>query len=1438
MSFETKIRSKAPTAVVGDIYLHTEHSGQTHCFIQFEGAALVPFSRATPKDDLPMFSHFQYGVSKPDAELAAAGDGLSAHEVQLYKDVDRISYWYARNAALAIPAQERHSLLPHYRHYLAWCDRMVGKIGSGEYGKVPPSCDNDTREDIDALLEKYPTRKDVRFVQVVGDHLVDTIREGRSMLEHMNRDGLLLAFYEEGAICSGPTGRWLARLLGQISHRFPDAHILEVGAGTGATTEAVLRAIDQGYASYTFTDVSSGFFLPAEERFGERASRMVFKTFDMEKDPIGQGFEEGSYDIVVAVNVLHVSRDMEASLTNVRKLLKPGGFLVVAELTSTDLLFSGMTVGTLPGWWIGVDTGRLWGPLLTLPQWDETLRKVGFGSIDTVTPDISASLPMSVFVAQALDDKITLLREPLTVAKHPPGIQMDALAIIGGYTEPVNELVSQVFEIVGPRFQHKQTFTTVEEFASSSLTHSARSGLGAGPVTILCVTDLDEPYLESLTHSKFEALKTLWNTAGTVIWTTCGSRDVQPFSYMMTGVARTVATEYPNLSMQMVDLDATEGIASDTASILVEALLRQLALHSWGAKTGTDGFMWTLEPELYVENGRQLLTRIRPDHGKNMRYNSRIRDVVKCVDATFEETIRLVGDRADDGGLGLELQDVSPLELRRGVMPLGPGAKHRTVKITHSLLQSVAVSSGGFFRLCAGVDVETDERVLAMADSDSSPAVIPISLCIPISETPPPSVLVSLAANLIAEQILALAPSGSTILLHEADVEVRQAIWGKAHRNHVRAVFSSAQFGRSLERGRDLGAPEHNGPEPVRLDPHCPQHLMREAIPAATAVFVHFSRGAGSEAVRHAISTFLPAHCLSISEEALLSGKVGRVGNNTSPDVHAAVLTEVVREFRNAWRDASVTCGSSSSSPLSSNRKDNPVLTLGDAVQHTAVGESLSVVDWHAQEVYVKVQPLDSGVLFREDRTYVFVGMAGELGQSLTGWMMAHGARHVVLASRKPKVNPEFVTDMKTKYHGSVVRAMSVDVTSLESLSHMRDTVVATLPPIGGIVNGAMILDDELFNDMSYEQFEKVTRPKVLGTSLLDQLFHDDRSLEFFIVATSIASVIGWTGQSNYSAANEFMTSLVSNRRNRRGVVGSAMSIPAVKGIGYAAREENGFDFSYFASLGYINISEEDLHTLFAEAILNGRPEQKFRSSTQVVMGVNYIPADLEVKAVHRRDVKFSHFIRHEDATSGAAKLVGKPAGVHVKVQLETARSFEEACAIVSSGFLAQLKRILRLSEDSNLDESATLVELGIDSLVAVDVRSWFRREVSVDLPTLRILSGGSISDLLDTAVEKWAHQMLSQAVMEETSPGYQHQQLPHHPKSSSPLNKFNLSKSVAFDSPLEGTPRSEVSPVFTPPGSDDDSGSTSTPPTSEREAGAKLGNGNSMTAEKASNVL
>ncbi|CAG8085918.1 unnamed protein product [Penicillium olsonii] len=1282
MEYESSVRQQSTAGVTGDVYLYADDS--KYAFVQFEGVKLVPFAPAMPKNDMPMFSRFDYAIAVPDGQLAGAGETLTDYEVQLYKDVDRVSYWFLRNASLSIPTKDRSGLLPHYQRYLAWCDRMVGMVGSGGHNKVSASCNHDSRSDIEEILSCYSDRKDVRFVQVVGDNLIQTINAGNSMLEHMNQDGLLRAFYEEGAICSGPTGRWLARVLAQISKIHPGVNIFEVGAGTGATTSAVLDALEGRYASYTFTDISSGFFMAAEERFGQQnAHRMTFKTFDMEKEPGTQGFSDASYDVVVAVNVLHVSADIEASLSNVRRLLKPGGFLVTAELTSTDLLFSGMTVGTLPGWWIGAETGRPWGPLFTLGQWDSVLKNTGFAGIDTVSPDISASLPMSVFVAQAVDDHVSLLRNPLSVQVHPAGIRTDVLAIIGGTTWPVYKLSQEVYETMGHRFQSKRLFNTVEEFAKSDL---AKMTEGSRGLTVLSLADLDRPYLEGLTADKLDSLKTCTN-AGVLVWVTCGSRDDQPYSSMMTGIARTIRTESPGLNILTYDLDSSvqNGIHSSTAADLSATVLRQVALTNWG----TDSMLWSLEPDIYIQNGRQLFSRIVPDREKNDRYNSQRRNILTPANLS-NENVELVGV-----GYGneqsIELRRVSPLAVTDS-----PIIATRTIRITHSLLQSVAVGAGGFVRVCAGVDLATQQHVLALTDSSQSDVQVPEDLCISVCTSMISSKIVAVGAQLIADRLLSLTSRGSTLIINEPDLIVQTAICAKASAKniHVVCVTSNAANGQTNQC--------------VYLDPGSPVRVVQSLVQNCS-VFVHFSRGVASDAVRDLVVESLSSSCLEITEEMLVSHKV----DTLSP---LGDLANLLKE-------------SFSNDTLGLPSVDGVDLT--DVTSHKAIGETLAVVDWtNSQSVLAMVQPIDSQPIFRSDRSYLFVGMTGELGQSLAGWMIAHGARFIVLTSRRPTVNTSFVDDMYARYE-AVVKAVPLDITSPESLQSVLASMAAALPPIAGVINGAMVLSDELFANMSFEQFSRVTKPKVLGTQLLDEAFHK-ADLEFFIVASSISSVIGWSGQSNYSAANEFMTSLV-NKRRKRGVAGSTMNIPAVLGVGYAAHSET-FDFDYFQSLGYINISEHDLQVLFAETILTGRPGHAEDSSSQVVMGINHVRRDLQVTEAHRRDVKFSHFILNKDVDS---EVQAHEAAVRVRVQLQSVKTADEAYSVTRDAFIGYLKRILRRAVDEIIEDSMTLVEQGVDSLVAVDIRAWFLKELEADVPTLKVMSGGSISELVKTGLGK-----------------------------------------------------------------------------------------------------
>ena len=148
--------------------------------------------------------------------------------------------------------------------------------------------------------------------------------------------------------------------------------ILEVGAGTGSATASVLPELPVGGYEYVYTDISAGFFAEAEGRFGGAEASIEYRVLDIERDPLGQGFEAHGYDIVIASNVLHATRYLQETLANCRELLAPSGLLVALE----NLRGQGwldLTFGQLDGWWRFADDYRPHHALASPAVWKQVL---------------------------------------------------------------------------------------------------------------------------------------------------------------------------------------------------------------------------------------------------------------------------------------------------------------------------------------------------------------------------------------------------------------------------------------------------------------------------------------------------------------------------------------------------------------------------------------------------------------------------------------------------------------------------------------------------------------------------------------------------------------------------------------------------------------------------------------------------------------------------------------------------------------------------------------------------------------------------------------------------------------------------------------------------------------------------------------------------------
>lgn len=161
--------------------------------------------------------------------------------------------------------------------------------------------------------------------------------------------------------------------------------VLEVGAGTGATTAVVLDALGDRAVEYVFTDISPTLLEAAAERFGRRAE-VRFRRLDLDRSPFEQGFEEGAFDLVIAANVLHATASIERTLHHLATLAAPGGVLLALEPRRAEAWVD-ITFALTDGWWPTADPLRPRSPLLEPDRWARLMEEHGFTGVRAAPDD-------------------------------------------------------------------------------------------------------------------------------------------------------------------------------------------------------------------------------------------------------------------------------------------------------------------------------------------------------------------------------------------------------------------------------------------------------------------------------------------------------------------------------------------------------------------------------------------------------------------------------------------------------------------------------------------------------------------------------------------------------------------------------------------------------------------------------------------------------------------------------------------------------------------------------------------------------------------------------------------------------------------------------------------------------------------------------------------
>jgi acyl transferase domain-containing protein len=279
-------------------------------------------------------------------------------EAETIMDLRRLCCYYVNDALAALSVDDVRQLEWHHKKFYVWMKLQADLASRNELAPESSEWVNATAEDKVKLIEKATAASvNGEMVCRLGPHILAMLRREVTPLELMLEGKLLYRYYVE-ALKWDRSSRQMGELVKHFAFKNPRAKILEIGAGTGGTTTYNLNALgtdDSGIgplaASYDFTDISSGFFEAAQEKFSAWKNLVRYKKLDVEQDLVKQGFETGTYDLIVASQVLHATKSMDHTMANVRKLLKPGGKLFIME-TTQDQLDLQFAFGLLPGWWL------------------------------------------------------------------------------------------------------------------------------------------------------------------------------------------------------------------------------------------------------------------------------------------------------------------------------------------------------------------------------------------------------------------------------------------------------------------------------------------------------------------------------------------------------------------------------------------------------------------------------------------------------------------------------------------------------------------------------------------------------------------------------------------------------------------------------------------------------------------------------------------------------------------------------------------------------------------------------------------------------------------------------------------------------------------------------------------------------------------------------
>ncbi|KAI9929850.1 hypothetical protein ASPWEDRAFT_100309 [Aspergillus wentii DTO 134E9] len=1186
----------------------------------------------------------------------------------------------------------------HLQKYKDWIGAQYDKIVN-ESPELTPEM-RSAKEYLDSpdrmviargLFDKSPDTHPLVFhANIVAERVLDSIQdilEGRSQpLEILMADENLSGIYEQIALLSD----WDS-FLSLLSHSNPSLRVLEIGAGTGGATSLALKPLldckaGRRFSKYTFTDISPGFIPEAKEKF-KNYPGLEYSVLDISKDPTEQGFEPNSYDLVIAANVFHATPSLSQTLSHVRKLLVPNGRLLLQELCP-GVPFIDFIMGILPGWWLGEADGRKDKPYVSPERWNDELINAGFTGTDIVRYDNDVPYNSNATM--------------LSTAAAPRDPSKGNVAFL--YHTGIKEWTRSLEKAFLDDGYTVEWFTLQQPPPSRS--------------NIICLMDLAGPFLDDISGEDFKAFKGWLSTTddSRMLWLT---RPIQmhcddPRFGLALGFFRTVRDETSHL-YSTLEIDCFDMAAVASTKRVFEHIERQKQ-SPWLAPDSefclSDGMVHTGRYQWAPLDGSQL-------RGKDNSCSSKALD------------IKTYGIIDSLHWVDTTLPTLSEDEVEVDISYVG--LNFRDMMIAHGLIgdcTELGFEGSGVVRKVGSAvsHLQVGDGVMVMGlGICSTRKVLPARVCrkIPEGISLEDAATVGCVYATVIHSLINLGnlQKEDTVLIHSACGGV-----GLAAIQICKVVGAEifATVGNEEKRKyliESMGIPE--------------DHIFDSRSTSFLQGILNKTDSRGVDMVLNSLSGELlhaSWKCVAPFGKMLELGKRDFLG-------HGKLDMDIFQENRAFfgidlhhmfYHDPKSMRRIYAQFDESFKGKVMPIrpINVFDAADVKGAFR-LMQSGKHMGKIVIKM-PEDPALLsissarmttqFRPDASYLLVGGLGGLGRAITTWMVEKGARNFVFLSRSGGESPNAKSLVKDLTQQGC--QVTVVVGSVAKFEDVQRAISASSQPLAGVLQLSMVLKDISFSKMAHEDWTEALAPKVQGSWNLHHALGEAK-LDFFVLFSSVNGIMGNAGQANYAAANTFLDAF-TKYRNGKGLAASVIDVGVMEDIGFVS-ESSPQTLERARRINLHTVTESELFLTLEVAIF--APRVNGPTQMSIGLGTTKPVTDLDAHGMWSKDARTGFWknvltLGENHTDSEGSRLREFMSSIERNPELlndpETEKRITREIGLKIASQMS--------SPDDMTDEELAMIK--IDSLMTIEIRSWFRRHVGIEVSLGDIANSETVGGL------------------------------------------------------------------------------------------------------------